>query len=219
MKTRIGVRAGALSLALLAAAYSHGQAQATIEAEASILGGATFFLVDPPSQFAIHRGDASTLIVRDGEFRTSAGVGVNAGLRIADRFGVEGMFWWVPTRLSASEGLEAQGGRVDANNFMYGATLVYHFTQFPRIQPFAGLGVGGETLSYESHLAWERHTHLMANGVIGANVWLNDIVAVRMEVRDCITRFESGVAGVDDTAHNDLMLSAGLNFRAPLRRR
>ena len=207
---------GPLALTLFAGSFTLASAQVTVELEAYPFVGGTFFLSDPPGQFLIQRQDASTLVVRDADFRHWWTFGMAAGVRIADDWGIEGMFSWVPTSLRAAGGLEAYGGEVDVNSMMYSGSVLYHFPEFASFRPFAGIGMGGETVSHDSHLAWERHTDLMGNVLIGANYLLRDNFGIRFEARDCITRFESHVVGVDNTAANDLMITAGLSYRTKL---
>ena len=209
-------RASLLALALVAGAFGSARAQLKVEAEASTFFGGTWFLTDPPTRFAIPSAkDADPLFVENGDYRDGVMAGVNAGFRFADRFGVEGFFAWIPTRLTATSGLEAQGGEIDATSLMYGATFLYHFTRFDRVHPFFGVGVGAETMSYDP-AGLKRHTEFQGNGVVGANVWLTDGFGLRFDARDCLSSWESMITGVDDTTENDLMLSAGLNFKTGL---
>jgi hypothetical protein len=52
---------------------------------------------------------------------------------------------------------------------------------FGRIEPFVGIGVGGETVGYSPELAWERQTDLIGNAVLGAVFWIADPSAIRFE--------------------------------------
>lgn len=219
MIQRNTLRVGVLAALALAALQNPAVAQVKLEASVSPMVTSTFFLGDPPGRFAIHRQEANPLIVEEGRIDDAFGVGVNAGLRIADHFGIEGMIWWVPTELKAGAGLEHVGNSVDVNTLMYGATFTYYFGGFGTVEPFLGVGVGGETMSYKPELSWERHTDLMANGVVGANFWFAERLGVRFEARDCITRFESEIQGVDNATENDLMISVGLTLRAPFGKR
>lgn len=209
------VRAGVLAALALAALQNPAIAQVKLEANVSPMVTGTFFLGDPPGRFAIHRQEANELVVQEGRFDDAFGVGVNAGIRIADHFGIEGMVWWVPTKLTARSGLENYGNTTDVNALMYGSTFAYYFGGLGQVEPFVGIGIGGETMSYEPDLSWERHTDLMANGVVGANLWFAERLGIRFEARDCLTRFESEIQGVDNATENDLMLSVGLTLRAP----
>jgi outer membrane protein W len=206
-------RAVLVALALTAGAFGTARAQLKVEAEASTFFGGTWFLTDPPGQFALHTtAETGPLYIENGTYRDGVMAGVNAGLRFADRFGVEGFFAWIPTRLSAGSGLDAYGGRVDANSYMYGGSFLYHFTQLDRFQPFVGVGVGGETMSYDP-ASFERHSSFQGNGLVGANYWITDGFGLRFDARDCLSSWESKITGVENTAENDLMLSVGLNFK------
>jgi outer membrane protein W len=216
---RVLVKAGLLAALVLAGTHVQAGAQVTFDAQVSPMVTGTFFLSDPPARFAIERQGAAPLIVSGGKFGNAVGVGVNAGILIAEDFGIEGMFWWVPTEVSASEGLFDYGGKVDINSFMYGLTAVYYFPHIAsKLEPFVGVGVGGETMSYDPQLAWQRHTDFLTHAVVGGHLWLNERLAVRIEGRDCLTRFRSHVEGEANTNEHDLMISGGLTFRAPLGR-
>lgn len=217
MKTRTLATRWAAGLALLLVLSPDASSQMTVDVEGFTFSGVTMYLVDPPSRFAIHRQDVSPLIVQEGDFRDSWTIGIAAGLRFADDVAVEGMFSWVPGRLRSSGGLGAYGGAVDVNTLMYSGSLLYHFPALANFRPFLGAGVGGETVSYDPQLAWERHTDLMANVLVGGTFELWDWGGIRFEARDCITRFDSDVTGIDDTAANDLMVTAGLTYRANIR--
>jgi outer membrane protein W len=210
------IRSGIFAALLLAVAHSQGAAQISFDVQVSPMVTGTLFLSQPPSRFAIFRQSAAPLIVEDGDMASTFGAGVNAGVRIADNFGVEGMFWWLPGELTAGAGLESYGGAVDTNSMMYGATLAYYFPRIGVVEPFVGVGVGGETLMYDPELAWQRHTDFMSNAVVGAQLWIGNGLAFRLEGRDCLTRFHSNVEGVATSNEHDLMLSAGLTFRTPL---
>jgi hypothetical protein len=210
---------GALAAVAMAGMQAPAQAQITFEGQVSPMMTGTFFVADPPSRFAIMRqGSALPLVVEEGRFQDDFGVGVNAGVRIAERFGVEGMFFWVPTSLEAENGLEAYGGEVKVNSLMWGATALYYLPRLGDLELFGGLGVGAETVNYEPELAWHRHNDVMGNVVVGANGYFTERLGIRFEVRDCVTRFESHITGIDDKMENDLMISAGLTFRAGFNR-
>jgi outer membrane protein W len=216
---RVLVKAGLLAALVLAGTHVQAGAQVTFDAQVSPMVTGTFFLSDPPARFAIERQGATPLIVGNGEFGHAVGVGVNAGILIAQDFGFEGMFWWIPTELSANDGLFQYDGKVDVNSMMYGVTAVYYFPHIAsKLEPFVGVGVGGETMSYDPQLAWQRHTDFMTHAVVGGHLWLNERLAVRIEGRDCLTRFNSHVEGEGSTNEHDLMISGGLTFRTPLGR-
>jgi outer membrane protein W len=211
MSTRAFLRASAVAVALMASAYNAASAQMAIEAEAGPFVGGTMFLSSSPGQLAIGRQGASPVIVQDGQFRNAITVGVHAGVRFAERFSLEGTYAWVPTRMTARHGLEAHGGGVDVNAIRYGLTSAYHFAPRGRFQPYVGLGVTGETLSYGPHLAWERRSSLAGTAMLGGNLWVADGLMLRLNAgRDLITR--SG-----DHPRNQLAVTVGLSARQRLR--
>jgi hypothetical protein len=209
------MRAGVFAALALAATQAPAQGQIAFEVQASPMLTGTFFVGDPPERFAILRQQsAMPLVIDQGRYQDGIGYGANAGIRIAERFGLEGMFFWVPTQLEAEGGLEAYDGEVGVNSLMWGATALFYFPRLGDVEPFAGLGIGAETVSYDPELSWQRHNDLMGNAVVGGNAWLTDRLAIRLEARDCITRFDSHITGIEHSTENDLMLSAGLMFRS-----
>lgn len=206
MRNGTFVRVSALALAILVVARTPAPAQVAVEVEAGPFVGGTLFLSGTPEQFTIYRQEASPLVLRGVELRDAAVMGTTAGIRIAERFSVDGMYAWVPTRLTATEGLEPHGGAVDVNAFRYGVTFAYHFAPGARVQPFAGLGVGGETVSYGSRLAWNRRTERMASLAVGSDFWLTETLSLRLNAGEFVTRF----AG---TPQRHRMITAGLTFR------
>jgi len=188
-----------------------GEAQAQVQFEVTPVAGGTFFLADPPNQFRLGRTAGPATIVQNGEFEDAWTLGINAGVRLNERWGIEGMFSWLPTKLAATSGL---ANEADVNGYMYGVTGLYYIPLHERFMPFVGLGVGGETFDYDNATI-ETESELMGNAVVGLYVPLYESMGLRLEVRDCIARFKSGVAGVGNSWENDLMTTAGISFRFP----
>ena len=201
--TRMLALAGAV--ALLASA----EAQAQVQFEVTPVGGGTFFLADPPERFLLGRthGQPSS-IVQNASFDDAWTAGLNAGVRLNERWGIEGMFTWSASQLSGI------GVAEDVNAYMYGLTGLYYLPLSARVTPFVGLGFGAETFDYDLSTI-ETHTDLMGNAVLGLYIHLREGVGVRIEARDCIARFDSGVSGVGNSWENDLMTLVGLSFRLP----
>ncbi len=84
------------------------------------------------------------------------------------------------------------------------------------MQPFLGLGVGGERFDYQI-AGVDAHNEWMTNAAVGLYLRATDRFGVRLEARDCIARFDSGVSRAEDTWENDLMMTVGLSFRVPIR--
>ncbi|MDH3222275.1 MAG: porin family protein [Gemmatimonadota bacterium] len=208
MKTlRVALIAGAL------AALSAPTLVAQVELEVTPFAGGTVFLADPPNQFQLGRTQGSPLTVQGGSFDDAWTLGVNAGVRFAETWAVEGMFSWIPTSLNARSGLL---GKEDINGYMYGVTLLYYVPVDWPVTPFLGLGVGGETFDYDTP-GLKTENEYMGNVVGGLFLPVTDVFGVRFEARDCFARFDSGIATVDDAWENDLMLSVGFSFRTAIR--
>ena len=202
----------ALAIVGAVAALAAADAQAQVEFEVTPVAGGTFFLADPPDAFALHSTQGQPVtVVQNGTFADAWTVGLNAGIRVNERFGVEAMFTWLPTELTGTGGL-AQGESLNA--YMYGITGLFYLPVGGRVTPFVGLGFGAETFDYDA-VNLETHTDLMGNAVLGLYVGLREGLGVRIEARDCIARFDSGLDGVDDSWENDLMTMVGLSIRLP----
>jgi opacity protein-like surface antigen len=92
----------------------------------------------------------------------------------------------------------------------YGATLRYEFAPDRRLQPFAGVGVGGETTTFGNHLAWQRQTRISPLLAAGASYWIQDDVALRI-------RAARDIGSPDGVPTSQLMVTVGLNLREKLR--
>lgn len=185
-------------------------AQMAVEAEAGSFVGGLVLLSSPSSTFTISRQEASPLRVAGGEVKNAIAMGVNAGIVLGERVGLEGMYAWIPGTLRAREGLESYGGSVDVSAIRYGATVRYEFTPERRLQPFAGLGVGGETTTFGNHLSWQRQTRIAPFIAAGASYWLQDDVALRI-------RAARDISSPDGVPTSQLMVTVGLNLREKLR--
>jgi opacity protein-like surface antigen len=181
---------------------------AQMDIEITPFAGGTFFLNAPPNQFAIPRRNGTELLVTEGKFDDGPTLGFLLGLRLEERYAIEGMFSWVSTGLRGGGGL---GGPIDAHSYMYSLNFVFHLPMDGRVQPFLGLGVGGETYDYKLSTL-ENHTEWMGNVAAGLTIPMTSLAALRLEVRDCLTRFESHVTNFGNVTQNDLMLSAGVTF-------
>lgn len=212
MKTTSFIRWSALSVALLAGIGATPlRAQMSIEAEAGPFVGGALFLSDASGEVVIDRQGGAPVVVQDGRFRNGLTVGVHAGVRFADRMSVEGSYAWTPTRLHASEGLEAQGGAVRVDAIRYGLATSYHFAPRGRFEPFVGIGMSGETVSYAPFLAWERRSSMAGTLQLGGNVWVTDGLRLRVNAaRDFLTNDEN-------PPHDRLAVTVGLTARQRIR--
>ena len=192
-------------------------ARAQMRVEGATMIGGTWIMAEPPARFAIRSGNVpGDVIVSDAELATRAvSFGAIAGLRFGDRYGVEAMFQWVPTELSAGAGLESEGGSVDGDVLMYAANGVYHFAERGPFKPFFGLGIGAQTTRFDRS-GWRGETEPMLNLVAGGEVALSGRIGLRLDARNCISPWKSRVEGTDDAVRTDAVFSAGLRFSTPL---
>ncbi len=183
--------------------------QAQLHFEVAPFAGGTVFLADPPSSFHLHRQGGEPITVVDGSFDNALTLGVNAGFRVNDRWAIEALFSWIPTKLVSPTRTE------DVDAYMYGITGLFYIPVSGRFHPFVGAGIGAETMNYAASRV-ETHTELMGNVVGGLYVAVTEMTGLRFEARDCFARFDSGMPSVDDAWENDLMLTLGLSFRTPI---
>jgi opacity protein-like surface antigen len=201
-------RAGMLMTAL---SCVPGPAAAQVDLQGSTFTGAALFLIDPPDEFRIRNARGATPVtVTNGTYENDVVAGATLGVRLANRFGIEGTLVWVPTELSASSGLEDQGGQEDADILYWGGRFLYHFPHARRVSPYVGVGVGGQTISYKIE-EWERETTFSGSVMAGLELALTGDLAVRAETRDFIGRYRSNIPSVGANA-NTLLLTVGLSY-------
>ncbi len=126
----------------------------------------------------------------------NAGVGFGTvGYNFTDNWGIEGLLGFFN---STSRYAYNFGKNVDGTMFAFDA--VYHFTPFKCIQTYvlAGPGIMGFNPNGSS-----AHNAGNINAAVGAQIFANEIVALRLEARDFYT-FTGG--------KNDVFLSAGVAF-------
>ena len=199
-------------LALLTASAAWvlpARAQTTLEL-APFVGG-TLYLSGLPERFALSRGDAAPILVENGRFEDAFTAGLTAGVRLGERFAIEAMLSWLPTRLSG----DGVPGEMDVNGYMYGGSVTYFLPFVWWAEPFFGVGVGGETYDYAAE-GVEVDTEMMGNMYAGIHYPLGSNMGFRLEMRDCITWFDPEIVGEDTAPQNDLMMTLGLVFRIPL---
>jgi outer membrane protein W len=211
MKMTTFVRSSALAVALAAATGHPGSAQMPVEAELAPFVGGSFFLSDARAPLIVSRQGGAQTIVQDGELRNAPTVGFSAGLRLADRFGLEGMFAWVPTRLIGEATIPQRRRVADVNALRYGVSLLYHLDELGAARPFVGVALASETMSYEPHLTRARETETAGALTLGAHLPLSNRIALRLQaLQDVIGRSER-------SRREQLMVTAGLSYRQPLR--
>jgi hypothetical protein len=211
MTTRTLVLGSAIALVLIAATGRTLCAQTTVDAELVPFVGGSFFRPDARAPLVISRQAGAQLTVQDGELRNAPAYGFSAGLRLADRFGVEGIFAWAPTRLVGSASLPQKRRVADVNTMRYGVTALHHWDEWARVRPFAGVAVSGETLSYEPYATWERETNTAAGITAGAHLPVSDRIALRVQA------LQDLIGSSEPTRRAQLLLMFGLSYRERIR--
>ena len=192
-----------MAAALLAAAPS---ARAQTRLEIQPFAGETFFVGAGPGRFELERPGADPLVVEEARLEDSWTAGVTGGLRLGDRFAVEAVFVWVPTWLTGRDWTEL----TDVYAFMYGVTGTFHVPVPGPVHPFWGVGLGAQTYDFSGTI--HSHTRATTSVVAGVSWEMGGGRALRVQGRDFLARFESGVAGVEGGWEHALMVTAGLHW-------
>lgn len=200
-----------LALAVLLAATPL-RAQSRLQVELAPFGGETFFLHDGPSSLALERPQAAPQIIEAPRFQDTWSAGLTAGLRLSDRFGVEGLMTWTPTWLIGSN---FENG-TDVYAYTCALSGVAHGPAAGRLHPFAGAGVGGELDDYSGSI--HSHAHWLATVQGGLALELGDGRSVRVIARDFLAPYRAALPGGGAGWQNDVMVSAGVTWRIPLHR-
>ena len=154
-------------------------------------------------------------LIGDTSLDGGAAVGGHLGLRLSPRIGIEGTFSYAPTDFEGTAGFFDgadgffDGG--DTNVFMYGGGLNFYApTYSSRIDPFFSAGAGAKTYDFETGGS---ETDFMGYFGPGVVIGLNPALGLRLEARDYISKFDSGVAGSDSEWQHDVLITAGLSLR------
>lgn len=183
------------------------QAQSRTAFEGTVFGGAGLFLND----FAEEEGVA---IGMDNSFA----LGMHAGVRFAERFGVEGTFALLPSQTTVSAGGLSAG--IDTNVLLYGGSFLMNFPlRASNLEPFLAVGAGAKRYDADDFDGeeMEAETDFMWNFGGGARIFLSENVAVRLEARNYMSSFDPEEPGLDTKLQNDVLLTAGLSFVLPRR--
>jgi hypothetical protein len=168
-----------------------------VEIEVTPAVGGTLFLGDLP-------GDL-------GEIDDAFTVGGRAAVRFADRFGVGATVLYAPTTITSVTGASS-----DLGVWSYGLDLSYHALEpGSMVRPFLVGGVGAKSYDFEEA---DTETQLMWNLGGGIDIAVHPRATLRLEARDYMSYFDTGIAGIDDELQHDLALTAGLSFRLGGRR-
>ena len=171
--------------------------------------GRTLFLNDPPPRFGLEEPSEDALVLENSDFEDAVAFGLAAGVRLGERYTVEAVVARTSTTLRALSGTQ---DAVETESFLYALTLLVGFPREGRLDPYAGAGLGGATLSYDAPDA-DDQSKLAGVFVAGTRVALTGDVALRFDARTHVSSLESRVAGMDDELQVDLLLSVGLSIQ------
>jgi opacity protein-like surface antigen len=196
-----------LATALSAVAIGGASAQVpTMTFEVTPLVGGTLFLGELPGEFELTASDGSAVRMTGLEINDAFTLGGRAAVRFGDRFGVGATVLYSPATVTAATGAET-----DLGLWSYGVDASYHaLTSGAVVRPFVVGGVGAKTYDFEG---MDTRTDFMWNVGAGVDVALHPMATLRLEARDYMSMFDSGIASVDDKIQHDLALTAGISFR------
>lgn len=157
-------------------------------------------------------------------FGTSVTVSPLVGADLAFWFGrrvglgLQGMFGPGDLRVEPTEFQGAIPDDLGNATYLTGtATLLYRLRLAGargRVEPYFGLGAGFRRLGVEEIAAPEVEdvTDPIGTLAAGSYVWFSRRLAIRFEVRDHVSRFESPTTG-DSRLQNDILITVGLGTR------
>ena len=137
-------------------------------------------------------------------------VGAQASWRVRPSLALTGTVGWAPSKDRLTPGDQTLdlyqydlGAELRAASWLAGGG--WDFT------PFVGLGAGGRTYDYRD-LDVSAKTNFAGYGALGGDVGVG-AVALRVEVRNYLSRFTPLTGGGDAETRNDLGVAAGLSYR------
>ena len=137
-------------------------------------------------------------------------VGAQASWRVRPALALTGTFGWAPSKDRLTPGDQT----LDVYQYDVGAELRgaswlagggWDFS------PFVGLGAGARTYDYRD-LDVDARTNFAGYGAVGGDVGVG-AVALRLELRNYVSRFKPLTGGGDAATRNDLGVAAGLSYR------
>lgn len=137
-------------------------------------------------------------------------LGAQASWLVRPALAITGTFGWAPSKDRLSSGDQTLdiyqydvGAELRAVSWLAGGT--WDFT------PFVGLGAGGRTYDYRD-LDVDASTNLAGYGALGGDIGVG-AVALRVEVRNYVSRFRPLSGGGGGETRNDIGVAAGLSYR------
>lgn len=210
-RTIVTLRACAAALLLILPAPAPGQpAPSGAGPEVSVTAG----VLAPLAELTSDPGSFST------EVSSAVGVSGSLGYWLGAGFGVAASGVWAPAELNVQQ--SGFTGPIpndlgDADYLAGTLALMYRIRSggaAPIVEPFFGLGAGVRRLSVDPIAAPEVEdaTDPAATVVAGAVTRLGSGLALRLEVRDLVSRYESPLDG-ESRVQNDVVVGVGMSFR------
>ena len=128
----------------------------------------------------------------DQNIEDEVACGLGLGYNIDQNWGLEGMFNFIDTDF------EKKSGEIDVYTYMIDA--LYHFMPDKKLVPYMATGIGGITFDPDNG---KNDTDLLVNYGGGIKYFLNDLTALRADVRHIISFNET---------YNNLAYTFGLTF-------
>jgi OOP family OmpA-OmpF porin len=121
--------------------------------------------------------------------------GVRVGYDFTKRLGAELLFDHVPTKYTGAT------TKINTDVFNYRLEGLYHFMPESKFVPFLSIGVGGQTINYESGV--ENKSRFVADYGYGLKYFVTDWFAFRLDIRHVLA-FGS--------VYNNLECAVGMSF-------
>jgi len=134
-------------------------------------------------------------------------LGAQASWNATDIVALTASFGWA----SPKDKISAGDQTLDAFQYDLGLELRSPFTTLAGITPFIGAGAGARTYSYRD-LNVDSKTNFDGYGALGADVGAGP-VALRVEARDYVSRFQPLTGSGSTKTRNDIALLAGVGVR------
>lgn len=141
----------------------------------------------------------------------SASIGVQLAVEIHDNIHLVGtLAYATPGARRSTIGQDVHIHQYDVGAELFRTVPV---SSDPRVtvRPFVGAGFGTRTHDFFDRDDTPAQTYLAGYGALGAEIQ-REQMALRLEVRDYVTRFKGLLGGEPARARNDLMVGAGVVF-------
>lgn len=171
------------------------------------------------------------IVVEQANINNAPGYGAFAGIRVAGRVLVEGVFAYLPSTMllgttvapGTSNAFSLKQG-YDLNIALFGGSVGYAFSSSKTaVVPYLSAGAGGISFSPDDEVAQafpsggESATEFMFHFGGGLEIPISDIVFLRVDARDYIssTQGEFSIFPSDESnTLNTILFSGGVSFRS-----